>query len=507
MVGLEYQKSEVGFGKLCQRGAGHALKVDVAAVLEGLEALGHVGQARAQGAQVRGVNLRQVAQADDFGAVPRPGNDGLDLVRCQVLGLVNNDQAVLKAAAPDVVHGFEVQRYLAEDVIHAGGHVLIVFMEGFEVVDNGAQPGLHLLCFGARQKADVFVQPLGGAGGNDAFVHLAGNRHLDAGGQGQNGFARAGGTGQVHQVDVRVQQQVQSHGLVDVPGHQPPDFLIHQVVLMEVFDNQVLVGDPGHLADKAPFVDHKLVDVQPGQLALTLEVVLGAALALDGFHLVDVVPERVGKLQVALGQQVDVVQQLVVVVILGFDTKAPGFQAHIDVFAHQDDVPGFVLRLQGRECVDDLVVVQVLGQGMGACTFGAHDDGEPAQRFRFLSPQNGHAFFDIFGAGITQQLIDIANGLTTVGGDGLFAGFEAVELFQNGHRNDDVVFFKVQKGVGVVDQDIGVEDVRFRASLRCSGHRASYLCGGSVALGTSLAQFPVGNQLQHVVSGDDASYF
>src|SRR5690554_4616013 len=232
--------SEVGFGELRQYRARYALKVDVAAMAEALEAFGHVGEAGAQGAKVRGVDLRQVAQADDFGTIAGPGDDGLDLVRGQVLGFINDDQAVLEAAAPDVVHGFEVQGHLAEDVIHAGSHVLVVFMQGFKVVHDGTQPGLHFFRLGARQKADIFVQSLGRSGGDDALVELAGHSHFNAGCQGQDGFTGAGRTGQVHQVDIRVQQQVQGHGLVDVPGYQAPDFFVHQVVLVQVFDHQLV---------------------------------------------------------------------------------------------------------------------------------------------------------------------------------------------------------------------------------------------------------------------------
>ena len=308
-------------------------------------------------------------------------------------------------------------------------------------------------------------------------------------------------------MDVRVEQQVQRHGLVDVPGHQAPDFFVHQVVLVQVFDHQLVVGDIHHLADKASLIDHEFVDVQPGQFAFALEQVFGHPCPLHGFHLGDVVPEGIRKFLVALGQQVDVVQQLVVVVVLGFHAKASGFQPHVDVFADQDDVAGFVPGLQGRQGIDDLVVVQVFGQGMGAGAFRAHNDRQGAQRVRFLAAQNGYAFFDVLRAGIAQQFVDIANGLAAVGGNGLFAGLQAVEFFEDGHRDDDIVFFKVQEGIRIVDQDVSVEDVHLLASLRCSGHRVRYLSGGSVVLGAAPAQFPVGNQLQHVVSGNDASDF
>ena len=144
---------------------------------------------------------------------------------------------------------------------------------------------------------------------------------------------------------------------------------------------------------------------------------------------------------------------------------------------------------------------------MGAGTLGTHDDRQATQWVRFFAAQNGYAFFNVLRAGIAQQFVDVANGLAAVGGNGLFAGLQAVEFFEDGHRNDDIVFFKVQEGIRIVDQDIGVEDVHFLASLRCSGHRVSYLSGGSVVLGAAPAQFLVGNQLQHVVGSNDAGDF
>ena len=90
---------------------------------------------------------------------------------------------------------------------------------------------------------------------------------------------------------------------------------------------------------------------------------------------------------------------------------------------------------------------------------------------------------------------------------GLLAGFEAVEFFEDRHRDDDIVFFKVEEGVRVVDQDVGVEDVHLSASLRCSGHRWRYLSGGSVVIGAALREFLIRDHFQHIVSRYDAGNF
>src|SRR5690554_4731715 len=94
---------QVGFRVLGENRAGDALQVDVYAVGEVLEAFGQVGQPRAGGVQVGGVDLCQVAQTDHLGAVAGAGDDGLDLVRGAIPALVDQDEALLEAAPADLV--------------------------------------------------------------------------------------------------------------------------------------------------------------------------------------------------------------------------------------------------------------------------------------------------------------------------------------------------------------------------------------------------------------------
>ena len=84
--------------------------------------------------------------------------------------------------------------------------VLVVHMQGFEVVGDRAEPGLHLLGFGAGEKADFLIQPLHAAGGNNPAITLADHSLFDGRRQGQNSFTGAGRAGQVDQVDVRIKQ-------------------------------------------------------------------------------------------------------------------------------------------------------------------------------------------------------------------------------------------------------------------------------------------------------------
>src|SRR5690606_26571282 len=93
----------VRFGVFRQHRARHALQGDVHTLGEVFEALGEVGQSGAGGRQVRRIDLRQVAQADHLGAAAGTGDDGFHLVRGKVLALVDQDQALLEAAAANVV--------------------------------------------------------------------------------------------------------------------------------------------------------------------------------------------------------------------------------------------------------------------------------------------------------------------------------------------------------------------------------------------------------------------
>ena len=113
-------------GILGQHRAWDALQGDVHAVGEVLEALGQVGEARAGRGQVGGVDLRQVAQADHLGTGAGTGDDGFHLVRREVLALVDQDQALLEAAATDVVQRFELQRYPLKDVFDAAMGALVL---------------------------------------------------------------------------------------------------------------------------------------------------------------------------------------------------------------------------------------------------------------------------------------------------------------------------------------------------------------------------------------------
>ena len=101
-------KSEIFLGERSQSAAHHPVQEDVGTAVEILETLDYVGQTRGHRTQVVGVDLGQVAGADDLGPLAATGDDGLDLGRGQVLALVQQHEGVLDAAPAHEVDRFEL---------------------------------------------------------------------------------------------------------------------------------------------------------------------------------------------------------------------------------------------------------------------------------------------------------------------------------------------------------------------------------------------------------------
>src|SRR5690606_33470088 len=94
--------------RICrQYRARNTLQLQTATMVEVFEALRQVGQPGASRTEIRRVDLCQVAQTDHLRSVACARNDGLDLVRREVLRLIYQDEALLEAPAADVVERFE----------------------------------------------------------------------------------------------------------------------------------------------------------------------------------------------------------------------------------------------------------------------------------------------------------------------------------------------------------------------------------------------------------------
>ena len=240
--------------------------------------------------------------------------------------------------------------------------IFIIHVQGFEVVGNGTQPWLHFFRFGTGQETDLLVQALHAAGRDDATVAFADHGLLDRSSQGQDGFTGTGGAGQVDQVNVRIKQGVQRQALIDVTWFQAPGFLVQQGFLVQVEDQQAVFFDLLDPADKTLLVDNEFIDVHRWQIVDQLHLVPGTPMVLTGFDIFHTVPERAVHVVITIGQQRNVVHQLVGAVVLGCDATGPGLEAHVDVFGDQHHGQLGLARMQVDQLVDDDVVVQVFGQ-------------------------------------------------------------------------------------------------------------------------------------------------
>lgn len=234
---------------------------------------------------------------------------------------------------------------------------------------------------------------------------------------------------------------------------------MQQGFLVQVENQQLVVLDLLDPADESLLVDDELIDVHRRQVVDQLHLMPGATMVLAGIDLAHAVPERARHGVVAIGQQRDVVDQLVGAVILRRNPAGSGLEAHVDVFGHQHHGAILVARMQVDQLVDDDVVVQVFGQyqvGFGAL---AHQDREQALGAAFAALDR-YAQLDVFGRGIPQGLVDQANRLPAFGRDAVVAALELVQLLEHGHRDGNVVFFEIQQGVWIVDQYVGIEYIQ-----------------------------------------------
>ena len=91
----------------------------MAAGLLALEPLHRVAQAVAGGVEVGVVDLVRVAGEDDLGAFAGAADDGLDLVRREVLGLVDDHELAGDRAAADVGQRLELDADPRDQLVDA----------------------------------------------------------------------------------------------------------------------------------------------------------------------------------------------------------------------------------------------------------------------------------------------------------------------------------------------------------------------------------------------------
>src|SRR5712692_9935116 len=153
MLGLEHVRRQL------RKGAALALgQRDVPGQPLELELVDHVHQAVRGGVHVRVVDLVRVAGEDDLGVVADAGDDGLHLVRREVLRLVDDDVLVGDAAAADVRERLDGYQPQVDQLAVAAPRLLVGAGEAHEELDvvvDGLHPGIQLLLDRAGEEADV----------------------------------------------------------------------------------------------------------------------------------------------------------------------------------------------------------------------------------------------------------------------------------------------------------------------------------------------------------------
>ena len=201
-------------------------------------------------------------------------------------------------------------------------------MQRFDIVVNGAQPRIHFFLFGAGQETVLFRQRRRRAGGNDLVEAALFHRHLDRRRQRQNGFTGTGGTGQGDHMDIRIQQQMQSDGLMNIDRLQSPGMLLHQRRALQMQDGHHALLDRANPANKPLLINQVLVRKNfltenfTDQQAVG-NAVHGIAAFLNRLDLINPVPETAFNIEVTTGHLTNVAEQLIGVVILGINTTGP----------------------------------------------------------------------------------------------------------------------------------------------------------------------------------------
>ena len=329
-------------------------------------------------------------------------------------------------------------------------------MQHLQGVGHRRQPGHHLLFLGAGQEADALGDFRGIAGDDHLLVDPLLDHQLQRRRHGEQGLAAARRAGQDHQVDVRIQQGIQRHALIDVLGMHPPGLAGHQPLAAEIFQADLVAVVAQHPRGKEVLlVQEVLVDVDSLQQVGIDDVDRIAAMGF-AVALADPLPEAAGHHLEALGEQADVVDELVAAVILHMGkTCSLGLEAHVDVFGDQHHLTLHLVLLQVEGGVDDAVVRLLVGEHLGILgQMVIAEDGDMAAR---LAGQR-HSLHYLLRSRITEHIFQGTDGDTGITADVLLAILDVVELFEHRHGDEHVVLFEGVDGEGFVKQNVGIQD-------------------------------------------------
>src|SRR5260221_12882339 len=179
------------------------LEGHVARMRPPLHAVHDIGETGAALREGRRVDLRDIAQADDLGARPGAGDQGLHLLGSQVLRLVDDEILVDEGATAHEIERLDLDP--GADQVARGGaspfaRVLVGLVEYVEIVLERSHPGRHFLFLGPRQETDVFADRHGDPGHDDLGVVLGLEGLHQAGGEREQSLAGSRLAEQGHEV-------------------------------------------------------------------------------------------------------------------------------------------------------------------------------------------------------------------------------------------------------------------------------------------------------------------
>ncbi len=429
-----------------------------------LHPIDEVGQAVRVAVQIRVIDLEDVAREHELGAVAGTGDDGLHLVRGEVLRLVDDEVDVDQAASPDVRerrnHQLLLVEHLADALVARVGHPPLV-LDDAQVVVERLHVGIELRLDVAGQVPDVLVgQRHHRAGHVDLAILLL---VLECRGESEQGLAGARLPRDADELDLRVRQRIQGEGLLgvargDAVGGQfvhPAQHGLFAVVggerrLLAVAQDQVLVRHQRLVEGQLGGRHRKGVRVHP-------------------------IHQRLGHtlLEPDAGIERRDVLDVIVAVVLRHQAEGLGLHAQVDVLAHEDDLPAPVLPGEPIGDVQDLVVrrARLEGQAEVVVVLTAHLDDDVAEVLANLDPG--------VKQGLLGQAVECAQELARLEVDGFVTLLETVELLEHRDGNDDVVLLELVHALAVVKDDVGVEHEHLRLPSNCHRGGGSFRCFSS----------------------------
>ncbi|CRZ43850.1 Uncharacterised protein [Vibrio cholerae] len=190
--------------------------------------------------------------------------------------------------------------------------------------------------------------------------------------------------------------------MVNIFGGDAPGFAMHHAFTAQIAQRQFIAINAFNAGGKvAVFINHILVE--EGWIEwCTIQLMEGFAterVARDIFH---AVPKTTGTSLKALGQILNIINQLVGAVVFHIQHACTfGAQTHVDVFSHQHHGAWCTLSLQVKHGIEDPVIALFIGKGFdGFIQFIIGEDRDGSCCALLLRKRD--PFGDFFGSGIVE---------------------------------------------------------------------------------------------------------